>query len=439
MRTAYIYHSFVVPPSPLKRAILKRLFIVFAAVLFVGLNVQAQDTTQQIVEGRTNSASNQTRPYVIMISIDGFRFDYAEKYGAENLQRLSEIGVRALAMQPSYPSLTFPNHYSLVTGLYPAHHGLVDNSFWDRKRKETYKKSGSMSTVADGSWYGGVPLWVLAEKNKMVSASYFWVGSEAPIQNILPTYYFKYQEKTGIDARIQQVTDWLKLPEEKRPHLITFYFPEVDHAGHRYGPDSDSVREAVKLVDAAIGKMAAAVNKLNLPVSFVVVSDHGMLKVDQNRAIQLPEDSVLASLKIFPGGEKTMYYGEKQEDVQKAYEYLKQHEHHYTAYLKQETPVRWHYGQEDIYNRIGDIILVAEAGYAFQTGSQKPPLGHHGYDNNLTDMNAIFMAWGPAFKSHQRLATFENVNVYPLVARILGLTITQPIDGKLEVLESILK
>ncbi|RAJ87774.1 putative AlkP superfamily pyrophosphatase or phosphodiesterase [Chitinophaga dinghuensis] len=417
---------------------MKRLFIVVAAVLFVGLQVQAQDTTQQIVEGRANSASNQTRPYVIMISIDGFRFDYAEKYGAENLQRLSENGVRALAMQPSFPSLTFPNHYSIVTGLYPAHHGLVDNHFWDRKRKEAYKV-GNVAAVTDGSWYGGVPLWVLAEKNKMVTASYFWVGSESAIQGIRPTYYFQYQEKTGIDSRIKQVTDWLKLPEEKRPHLITFYFPEVDHAGHRYGPDSDSVRAAVKFVDAAIAKMTAEVNKLNLPVSFVIVSDHGMLKVDNDHAIPMPEDTVLTTLKVLAGGEKTMYYGEKPEDIQKAYEYLKQHENHYTAYLKQETPVRWHYGQEDIYNRIGDIILVAEPGYAFQSGSRKPPLGHHGYDNNLTDMNAIFMAWGPAFKSHQRLATFENVNVYPMVARILGLTITQPIDGKLEVLESILK
>ncbi|NIG57299.1 alkaline phosphatase family protein [Chitinophaga sp. Cy-1792] len=373
-----------------------------------------------------------------MISIDGFRYDYAEKYHAENLLRLSGAGVRALAMQPAFPSLTFPNHYSIITGLYPAHHGLVDNTFYDRKRKETYRV-GDTVTVPDGSWYGGTPLWVLAEKQKMVSASYFWVGSEAAIQNIRPTYYFKYHEKTSNDQRIQQVVNWLKMPEETRPHLITFYFPEVDHAGHSFGPESEQVRAAVLQVDSAIGKMADAVSKLNLPVSFVIVSDHGMTNVDTQHTLSLPDTSIVKALKVAPGGEKVLLYGNNEEEISTAYKFLKQNENHYTAYLKQETPVRWHYGQEDIYNRIGDIILVAEPGYAFSFSKRAMHVGHHGFDNNLTDMNAIFMAWGPAFKENTRIATFENVNVYPLVARILGLDITQPIDGKLEVLESILK
>lgn len=139
-----------------------------------------------------------------------------------------------------------------------------------------------------------------------------------------------------------------------------------------------------------------------------------------------------------PGNEKVMLYGKTDEEIKAAYDYLKQHENHYTAYLKKETPERWHYGQEDIYNRIGDIILLAEAGYTFGNGKRVHP-GHHGYDNNLTDMNAVFMAWGPAFKTHTRIATFENVHVYPLVARILGLDITQPIDGRLEILEPVLQ
>lgn len=416
---------------------MKRIFILLAAAFLTATSLQAQDTAQLIVEGRKNSASQQTKPYVIMISIDGFRYDYAEKYNAQNLLRLSGQGVRATAMQPSFPSLTFPNHYTLATGMYPSHHGLVDNHFYDRKRDAIYKV-GNREAVEEGTWYGGLPLWVLAEKQQMVSASYFWVGSESAIQNIRPTYYFKYQEKTGIDQRIQTVVNWLQLPVEQRPHLITFYFPEVDHMGHRYGPESDSVRNAVQFVDAAIGRMQEAVNKLNLPVSFIIVSDHGMLKVDAEHSIALPDSPALKPLRIVPTGEKIILYGNNETEIKAAYDFLKQHENHFTAYLKKETPERWHYGQEDVYNRIGDIIVVAEANYAFGDPVKKMYPGHHGFDNNLTEMNAIFMAWGPAFKPHTRIATFENIHVYPLVARILGLDITQPIDGKLEILEPVL-
>lgn len=416
---------------------MKKIFLLAAALLSVSLTGYAQDTAQLVVEGRKNSATQQSKPYVIMISIDGFRYDYAEKYNAQHLLRLSDAGVRATAMQPSFPSLTFPNHYTLATGLYPAHHGLVDNFFYDRKRDAVYKV-GNREAVEDGTWYNGIPLWVLAEKQQMISASYFWVGSESAIQNIRPTYYFKYQEKTAIDQRIGQVINWLQLPEDQRPHFITFYFPQVDHMGHSWGPDSDSVRNAVQLVDAAIGKMVAEVAKLNLPVNFIVVSDHGMLQADTTNTITLPDVPVLQPLKSMQSNEKVMLYGKTEEEIKAAYDYLKQHENHYTAYLKKETPERWHYGQEDIYNRIGDIILLAEASYTFENGKKVHP-GHHGYDNNLTNMNAIFMAWGPAFKTHTRIATFENVHVYPLVARILGLDITQPIDGRLEVLEPILQ
>jgi predicted AlkP superfamily pyrophosphatase or phosphodiesterase len=256
---------------------------------------------------------------------------------------------------------------------------------------------------------------------------------------VRPTYYFKYQEKTGIDRRIRQVVDWLSLPEEQRPHLITFYFPEVDHMGHKYGPDSDSTRNAVQLIDASIGKMVDAVNKLHLPVNFIVVSDHGMTAANTASPVMLPDAPVLRPLKMLDADEKIMLYGKNDQEIKAAYDYLKRHENHFTAYLKKETPERWHYGQEDIYNRIGDIILLAAPNYVFGKAGKSLKPGHHGYDNNLTNMNAIFMAWGPDFKSNIRIPTFENVHVYPLVARLLGLDITQPIDGRLEVLEGILK
>lgn len=415
---------------------MKKIVLLAWGLLSIGLISKAQDTTPQIVEGRKNSPEQETKPYVILISIDGFRYDYAEKYGASNLLQLSGKGVRATAMQPSFPTLTFPNHYSIVTGLYPSHHGLVDNHFYDRKRNAFYKV-GDKKAVEDGTWYYGTPLWVLAENQKMLSASFYWVGSESAIQNVRPTYYYKYQEKIGIDQRIQQVVDWLSLPAAQRPHFISFYFPEVDHKGHSFGPDSDSVRAAVQFVDRSIGKMVEEVNKLNLPVNFVVVADHGMIPVDTVKTIQIPESPLLKDLLVAPGGEKVMLYGKSANEIKAAYDFLKQHENHYTAYLKEETPARWHYGKEDKYNRIGDIILLAEANYVFKSKMLHP--GHHGYDNNLTNMNAIFMAWGPAFKEEARIATFENVHVYPLISKILGLSVTEPIDGQLEILAPVLK
>jgi predicted AlkP superfamily pyrophosphatase or phosphodiesterase len=404
---------------------MKYLLSVF--VLFTNF-VFAQDTAQHIIKGRVNSTYQQQQPYVIMISIDGFRYDYAEKFKAEHLLQLSGAGVRATAMQPCYPSLTFPNHYSIITGLYPAHHGIVDNTFYDRKRKQEYKVSNK-PVVEDGSWYGGTPLWVLAEQQHMLSASYFWVGSESAIQHTYPTHYFNYHEKTGINERIQTVVNWLSLPDSLRPHMITFYFPEVDHQGHMYGPDSDSTRAAVQFVDAAIGRMVAEVAKLHLPVNYMVVSDHGMTAVDTVHTIAAPVSGIVEG-----GSEKVMLY----DPAAGVYDSLKAHAAHYSVYLKNELPARWHYGPaDDRYNRIGDIILVAEAGYIFDSRKKYP--GHHGYDNNLTNMNAVFMAWGPAFKTNYRIATFENIHVYPLVAKLLGLKITEDIDGRIEVLGDCIK
>jgi predicted AlkP superfamily pyrophosphatase or phosphodiesterase len=415
----------------------QRSFLLSCVYCFFALVCAAQDTSLHIVPGRSNSAVQQQKPYLILISIDGFRYDYAKKYHAKNLLALSGNGVRAKAMQPGFPSLTFPNHYTLVTGLYPAHHGLVDNTFYDRGRQQAYD-THNRQAVEDGTWYGGTPLWVLAEKQQMVSASYFWVGSEAAIQDTRPTYYFKYNELQSIDSRIQQVVSWLSLPADKRPHLITFYFPEVDHAGHTYGPESAATRQAVQMVDAAIGKMAAAVARLQLPVNYIVVSDHGMMEADTAHPIMLDNVVSLDDCTVAAGNEKFMIYNNDSARIRQLYDTLKAKAQHYRVFLKKETPARWHYGQDDRYNRIGDLIVLADAGYAFSRKTRILP-GHHGYDNNETRMNAVFMAWGPAFKKHAVIPAFANVHVYPLVTSILGLQVTAPIDGRPEVLKNILQ
>ncbi len=237
-------------------------FLCFIVLYFGHYAVCAQhDTIQKIISGRKNSLEQQNKPYVILISADGFRHDYAEKYNAVNLLRLSKQGVSASSMIPVFPSITFPNHYSIVTGLYPAHNGLVGNGYYDREKKSMYSMS-NRQIVEDGSRYGGTPLWVLAEKQQMLSASFFWVGSEADIQGVHPTYYFNYTEDIPIQRRIDIVIEWLKKPEDIRPHFITFYFPEVDDQGHAFGPDAPETGAAVRFVDSAIGKLTDAVMSL---------------------------------------------------------------------------------------------------------------------------------------------------------------------------------
>ncbi|MEO7291989.1 MAG: ectonucleotide pyrophosphatase/phosphodiesterase [Ginsengibacter sp.] len=420
----------------------KKIFAFISVVFLITIRGWSQDTTQQIIAGRFNSKEQQQKPYVILISADGFRADLAEKYNAANLLSLRDGGIQAEYMLPSFPSVTFPNHYTIVTGLYPSHHGIVDNTFYDAKRKQVYSMSNK-KFVADSSWYSGTPLWVLSEKQQMISASYFWVASESAIQGTRPTYYFIYNEKTEIDSRIQTVKNWLQLPEDKRPHFITFYFPEVDHAEHMYGPDSKEAEKAVHFIDEAIGKMVAEVNMLNLPVNFVFVSDHGMTKIDTNKIMGLPK--LVDTLKFFvPNGDAVVHlYAKEKRFIKPTYKALKKEAKDYDVYLvKENVPQRWHYSKkDDRYNRIGDIILTPHLPAFFNIGPRKnTSIGKHGFDPYIPDMHATFYAWGPAFKQHVKIEGFENVNIYPMIARILGLIYNEDdIDGKLKILNPVLK
>ena len=269
---------------------MKRIFsvLILAFSVFSFAQNVVSDTAQVVVSGRKNSAEAQTKPYVIMISADGFRYDYIKKYQAKHLSDLGNLGVHAKAMLPSYPSITFPNHWSLITGLYPSHHGLVDNYFYDYQKKQSYAMS-KKENAEDGNWYGGTPLWALAEKQGMLSASLQWVGSASEAGRSRPTYYYHYHEKFSPAEKVEKVMNWLKLPEEKRPHFISLYFPEVDAAGHHFGPDSKETETAVHLVDDAIGELVQKVNNLGLKnVNFVFVSDHGMIQVDGGSPLEIP-------------------------------------------------------------------------------------------------------------------------------------------------------
>ena len=399
----------------------------------------AQDSTQHIVSNRTNRTDQLKKPYVILISADGFRYDLADKYQAENLISLRKSGVAADYMQSVFPSLTFPNHYSIITGEYPDHDGIVDNSFYDVSRNQVYTM-GNKAAVEDSSWYGGTPLWVLAEKQNMLTASFYWVGAEAAVQGIRPTYYYKFNSLIPMGDRIRDVRNWLSLPEEKRPHLITFYIPDVDHQEHLHGVDSKQTEEAVHYVDTSIAQLVKSIDSLNLPVNFIFVSDHGMTDIDTLNTLSLPKTIDTSRFVILNSLALVHLYARDSEDILPAFKILKSDVKDYDVYLSDSLPVRWHYNKKnDRFNRIGDIILVSRPPKVFNLNGHHLNAATHGFDPELSVMHATFYAWGPAFKSNYRIPGFENINVYPMIADILRLKISEPIDGNLKVLKPILQ
>jgi predicted AlkP superfamily pyrophosphatase or phosphodiesterase len=421
---------------------MRRAFSVVRPLLVAGIlasvTASAQDPTPVItVPNPPNAAIQRKKHYVVLVSLDGFRYDYPQIYGAPHLLQLGARGASAPeGMLPAYPSLTFPNHISIVTGLYPEHHGIVGNIFWDPARQETYVYSQFKSN-SDGSWYSGTPLWVLAEQQGMRAACFFWPGSEAEIQGVRPSYYLHFDDKIDDEKRIDQVVVWLKLPVSLRPHFITLYYSNVDHAGHSYGPDSDEVRAAVHHVDTIIGDLQSKIAKLHLPVDFIVVADHGMVKLDPAPVIL----SQFADLSDFrqEGG---FLYAKSDGDAQKAYEEFRAHpDPRFTAYRRAMTPAELHF---DVNPREGDPVIVPNGPFTLHTNASSEETstgthGGHGFNPvTMPQMKAIFFAAGPDVRSGVQLKPFENVSIYPFIAEILDLK-PPPIDGMLEGLKPALK
>jgi predicted AlkP superfamily pyrophosphatase or phosphodiesterase len=411
-----------------------------AAALSAGLfNVRglAQNPTPVItVPNPPNTAAQQAKHYVVLVSLDGFRYDYPRRYGASHLLQLGFKGASAPeGMYPAYPSLTFPNHISIVTGLYPEHHGIVANSFWDPAREQTYVYTKTQSN-SDGSWYGGTPLWVLAEQQGMRSACLFWPGSEAEIQGKRPSYYLHFDDKLDDETRVDQVVAWLKLPPELRPHFITLYYSNVDHAGHNYGPDSEEVRAAVHHVDAMVGDLMTKIAPLHLPVDFVVVADHGMVAL-QGGPVTLSDSADLSEFHT----EGAFLYPKPEANIEETYEeFLAHPDPRFKIYRRADMPAYLHF---DGSSREGDPVVVPNGPYILRaqaTASEgEKHRGGHGFNpRTMPEMKAIFFAGGPDIRPGVQLKPFENVNIYPFIAEILGLT-PPSVDGTLEVLRPALK
>ena len=378
-------------------------------------------------------AQNSKDNYVVLVSMDGFRWDYGKMYNLPNLKQIEKEGVHAKSMKPSYPSKTFPNHYSIVTGLYPDHHGIINNVFYDSSLNQSFSLSSNAKN--DSRFYGGNPIWNLAEQQGVKSASFFWPGSDIDKRN--PSYFKNYDGKVPYGARIDTVMKWLQLPEKQRPHLVTLYFDEPDHTGHNFGPLSPETEKTVIKMDSIIGEISKKLDQLPIgkQINLIIVSDHGMATISNDKKVAVldylkPEwlgykDVInpIMSIQAKPG---------YQDSIANALKKVP----HIKFCKSTEVPKRLHYGTNP---RVHDFVIEADKGWSLVSKeSTHINGGTHGYDNNEKDMHAIFYAKGPAFKVNKKIKTFQNVSVYPLIAHILSLQIGE-IDGKLSDVESALR
>ncbi len=394
------------------------------------------------VDNGPNSAWAQSQHYVVLVSLDGFRWDYAKRDNATHLLALAKHGVWAPdGMVPSYPSLTFPDHFTVVTGLYPGHHGIVANKFLDPATGARYSYTDSNS-ASDGSWYSGVPLWSLAESQGMRTACLLWVACEAKIAGFRPSWYAHYDNNEPTpesqQARIDDTVTLLRLPAADRPHIITIYFSEPDHAGHEFGPNAPETRAAVLKMDAIVGKLEAALKAMRLPIDLVIVSDHGMIK-SEGDWIDLDQFADLAGFDAIG----SLLYGKTEDDRVRVYNQLKHASSQFVVYRLKNVPADLNFNQNP---REGDPVVIATGPYAIRAHappagqeSKPPTIGMHGFDPHIMpEMKAIFLAAGPDLIAGKTVAPFENVNLYPWLAHMLGLHAPKS-DGSLNVLSGTLR
>lgn len=360
-------------------------------------------------------------PVTILISMDGFRADYMTRGLSPNLTALAKAGVTAPAgMRPSFPSLTFPNHYALVTGQRPDRNGIVDNVMRDEQRPGMTFGMGKPEMVTDAFWWDQAePLWVTAQKSGIPTATMFWPGSEAAIRGVWPTYYKPYDKNFLAPDRVRQVLTWLDLPPGKRPRLVTLYFDLPDTAGHLAGPDSQAVNDAIASTDAAVGQLVAGLKAKGFygRTNLVIVADHGMAQISPDRLVFLDDVFDVARLGQVTGGSMSEM---NPADPQAETAILGRHPH-FECWKKAEVPERFHFGKNP---RVPAVVCLAETGWQITTRAyfaSRPMTkvgGAHGFDPYDPQMAAVFIAEGPAIRRGATVEPFDNVDIYPLVARL---------------------
>ena len=421
--------------------ILFRLLLCALAALSVGCAHQPSVTATSRAVGTSQPAP------LLLISIDAYRYDYINRGFSPTLAMLAKSGVQAASMQPSFPSLTFPNHYTLVTGLRPDHHGMVDNTMFDPRLGKF--SLGNRKAVSDGRWWEeGTPIWVTADQHGMRTGTMFWPGSEAEIHGYRPDYWKPFNDSVTADQRVDQVLDWLDLPPAKRPRFLTLYFDAVDHAGHKYGPDSAQEDAALRATDAAMTRLVQGLKHRGLfkRINLIVVSDHGMADVPEANSVLIdqliPIHQVrLVSAGILAGLDPRSNSAQDLANFAAIEKQLEQPQSHMRCWNKRSIPARLDYGSNP---RVPQLLCLANVHWRIITSTNPGLLkgtlsvGNHGYDNADPLMQAIFIAHGPAFRVGAKVPAFPNVDVYPLMTHLLGLP---PVanDGSYEAVKGMLK
>jgi predicted AlkP superfamily pyrophosphatase or phosphodiesterase len=397
-----------------------------------------------------NGAFSQEREqYVILISLDGFRHDYVERFKPENLSDFIQSGTSAESLIPSFPTKTFPNHYTIATGMKPENHGLVDNAFYEPEKDQVYLIN-KREVVQDGYWYGGTPLWVLAQQHGLIAASYFFVGTEAPVQGIQPKYFYNYDAEVSNLARISKVFEWLELPEEERPRLITLYFSDMDDTGHRFGPDNDKeIGSKLLQLDRQLGALFEGLKSFDLDINIFIVSDHGMTNVPKENLLNLDHITEGIDAKVINNGALAHLYLNNPLEIEEIYLRLNAKEGPFKAVKVKDR--EYYKNIQNHPNRMGEILILPDLGFylattagmvAYQNRSamfHTDVFGEHGFSPAYKDMHGIFFAKGPRIKEGLVINPFQNIHIYPIICELLNLPIPENIDGKSDVLKPILK
>lgn len=388
--------------------------------------------------------SREEQPYLILISFDGFRWDYPNRGITPNLDKFKQDGVSALSLEPVYPTKTFPNHLSIITGMYPENHGIILNDFVDLFSGDEYRIWDSTG-VRDSKWYWGEAFWETAERQGIITASYFWPGSQLLLDYRRPTYWEPYEHYRPYEQRVEGVLNWLKLPEEQSPHFMTLYFHETDSKGHNFSPVSAETDQAIQLLDGMLGRLLDGLEKNGLlqQTNVIVVSDHGMTEVSTERIVNIEKMIGEYNCRYVGEGPLLMIRPEEQE-IDAVYNLLKQKAQHFRVYRREEVPAHFHFSRHPF---ISPLVLMADIGWSLHTDKSLEKLlqknyakgGNHGYDNHQMDMHGIFFAMGPSFKKGYHTGTLRNIDIYPLLCRIFDIMPRQNIDGRLERISFILE
>lgn len=404
-----------------------------AALLAVGPNASPAKTSA--LQGQEMSSGAPAAAHsVVLIALSGLRWDDPARDGASHLLAIAKRGAWAPeGMLPAYPAETAPNLFTIVTGLYPGSHGIVAESFQDPERHQRFLASDA-KTAADGSWYSGTPLWSLAEKQGIRTACIGWTGCAAEIAGVRPTY-LAAEEHAQAESALRQVLAWLRLPAARRPRLIVAALDEPGRAAREFGPDAPQTRAEVRTLDAALGRFAAALQATGQPVDLVIVSDRGFAKPDGG-SITLSQFAPLRNFET----EGLLLYAKTEPDRVRAYDQLKKATSEFVAYRLKDFPAELHMSTNP---RLGDPVIVATGAYAIRARAASAqavvPRGVDGFDPaSVPQMKAVFIAAGPDIVAGTTVAPFENVNLYPWIAHLLGLKVPKN-DGNLNILSGTLR